>query len=53
MLQIFMDSSQYFFQAANIHGLNPEFPSSCKSAWPKAKISSKLQVSVAFSQDFL
>jgi hypothetical protein len=48
-----MVSSQDFLQAAIIHGLKPRFPPSCKFPWPGAKISSKLQVSMAWSQDFL
>jgi hypothetical protein len=47
-----MASSLDFLQAATINGLKSKFHPSCKSSWPKAKISSKLQVFMAFSQDF-
>jgi hypothetical protein len=48
-----MASSLDFLQAATINGLKPKFYPSCKSSWPKAKISYKLQDFMAFSQDFL
>jgi hypothetical protein len=48
-----MASSQVFFQAASLHGLEPGFPDNCKSLWPQAKISSKLQLFMALDQNFL
>jgi hypothetical protein len=47
-----MASNQNFLKAASLHGLKQKFPPSCKSSWPFAKISSKLKLFMASSQDF-
>jgi hypothetical protein len=48
-----MASRKDFLKAASLHGLKPEIPSRCKCSWPQAKISSKLQVFMASSKNFL
>jgi hypothetical protein len=48
-----MASSLDFLQGKTIHGQKPRFPPSCKSSWPQSKLSFKLQVFMALSQDFL
>jgi hypothetical protein len=48
----FLKAATIHYQAASVHGLKQRFHPSCNYSWPLAKISYKLQLFMASSQDF-